>query len=87
MTIGNKSGTDSLCTAATYVGNRPANTLDLVGPDRKTLREKYLVGEPRDCPIGTATQMKARGFVGIYLKEPVTYYRLPNSDRIVLKSW
>lgn len=75
------------CTASNYVGNRSGRCLDLIGPDKKTLREKYLIGEPRDCPMGTAAQMKAQGYVGIYLKEPVTFYRLPNSNRIVLKTW
>ena len=54
---------------ATFVGNRLATCLDLIGPDKKTLREKYHVGEPRDCPFGTAEEMKRRGFVGIYEKQ------------------
>ena len=41
----------------------------LTGPDSKTLREKYLVGDPPDCPLGTAEEMKRRGYVGIYEKE------------------
>jgi hypothetical protein len=82
-----KSVEVSLCNAANYVGNRPSNSLDLVGPDKKTLREKYLIGEPRDCPVGTAEEMKARGFVGIYRKEVAKFYRLPNSNRVVPKTW
>ena len=39
----------------------------------KTLRDKYYVGEPHDCPMGSAEEMKMRGYVGIYLKEPVTF--------------
>jgi hypothetical protein len=87
MSTTTKTVEDSLCNAASYVGNRPGNSLDLVGPDKKTLRDKYLIGEPRDCPAGTAGEMKARGFVGIYRKEPGTFYRLPNSNRIVPKTW
>lgn len=75
-----------LCTAATYVGNRSIQCLDLRGPDQKTLREKYLIGEPRDCPFGTSAEMKRRGFVGIYLKEPSALFRLPRSGRLVFKS-
>ncbi|MDB6057950.1 MAG: hypothetical protein JWO95_1794 [Verrucomicrobiales bacterium] len=78
---------ETKCNASTFVGNRAATSLDLVGPDKKTLREKYYVGEPHDCPMGTADEMKRRGYVGIYLKEPVTFFRLPNSNRIVPKTW
>jgi hypothetical protein len=78
---------DTKCNASTFVGNRASTCLDLVGPDKKTLREKYYVGEPHDCPMGTAEEMKRRGYVGIYLKEPVTFFRLPNSNRIVPKTW
>lgn len=52
-----------------FLGNRLASSLDLVGLDRKTLRQKYDIGEPFDCPLGNAEEMKRRGFVGIYLKE------------------
>lgn len=78
---------ESPCNAATFVGNRLASCLDLVGPDKKTLRQKYLIGDPRDCPAGTATEMKKRGFVGIYQKEPVFTFRLPNSTMRITKSW
>lgn len=78
---------ETKCNASTFIGNRSASSLDLVGPDKKTLREKYYIGEPHDCPAGSADEMKRRGFVGIYLKEPVTFYRLPNSNRIVPKTW
>ena len=61
---------DTLCNEATFVGNRSSSCLDLVGPDKKTIREKYIVGEPHDCPMGNAAEMKRRGFVGIYLKNP-----------------
>ena len=81
-----KKNDETGCTAANYVGNRSARCLDLVGPDKRTIRDKYLIGEPCDCPIGTAEEMKARGYVGIYLREPVTFYRLPNSNRIVPKA-
>lgn len=59
-----------ICDEVTFVGNRRATTLDLVGPDMKTLREKYFIGIPRDCPMGSAEQMKRMGFIGIYEKEP-----------------
>ena len=78
---------DVLCSPATYIGNRSVRALDLVGPDKKTLRQKFLIGEPRDCPVGSAEEMKRRGFVGIYLKEPIMLFRLPNSGRIVQKTW
>jgi hypothetical protein len=75
------------CTDSTFVGNRSTNCLDLVGPDKKTLREKYFIGEPHDCPLGSADEMKRRGFVGIYLKNPVVRLRLPNSNIFVQKTW
>lgn len=78
---------DVLCSPATFVGNRPAHALDWVGPDKKTLRQKYLIGEPCSCPSGTAEEMKRRGFVGIYLKAPGVFYRLPNSGQIIQKTW
>jgi hypothetical protein len=71
----NKSNQKPICTEANFVGNRLATALDLVGPDKKTLREKYLVGEPRNCPCGTAEDMKRKGFVGIYEKE--SHHRIP----------
>jgi len=55
---------------AAFVGNRHISSLDLVGPDRKTLRDKYRVGEPQDCDAGTAEEMKRRGYVGIYSRSP-----------------
>ena len=61
---------NSVCDQSTFVGNRRATTLDLVGPDMKTLREKYFIGDPCDCVMGSAEQMKRMGFVGIYEKEP-----------------
>src|SRR5262245_32989203 len=39
-----------------FLGNRPLSALDLVGPDKRTLWEKYLIGEPQDCPAGTPAQ-------------------------------
>jgi hypothetical protein len=75
------------CSAASYIGNRPSSCLDLVGPDKKTLREKYFIGDPHDCPSGTAAEMKARGFVGIYSREQATFFRLPKSNRRVPKTW
>ena len=58
------------CTELNFIGNRLASCLDLVGPDKKTIREKNLVGDPRDCPFGSSEEMKRRGFVGIYEKQP-----------------
>lgn len=71
----NRNTKKPTCTEANFIGNRLATALDLLGPDKKTLREKYLVGDPRDCPIGTADDMKRRGFVGIYEKE--SRHRIP----------
>jgi hypothetical protein len=78
---------DTLRTPATFIGNRPAHVLDLVGPDRKSLRQKYLIGEPCSCPSGTAEEMKRRGYVGIYLKTPAQLFRLPHSGKIIQKTW
>lgn len=72
---------------ATFVGNRLASCLDLVGPDKKTLRQKFLVGEPRACAAGSAEDMKRRGYVGIYQKERTITFRLPQSNFLVQKSW
>lgn len=63
-----------------FVGNRPASTLDLVGPDGRTLREQYRIGEPRDCEFGNAEQMKRLGFVGIYRSSKAVTYRLPGTN-------
>lgn len=67
------------CREDTFVGNRRASSLDLVGPDKLTLREKYLIGEPRDCAYGSAEEMRREGYVGIYQKSPVILYRLPGT--------
>ncbi|MDB6026519.1 MAG: hypothetical protein JWM68_2742 [Verrucomicrobiales bacterium] len=75
------------CNDATFVGNRSVSCLDIVGPDKRTLREKYLVGEPHSCPMGNAEDMKKRGFVGIYLKNPTVKLRLPNSSFLISKNW
>jgi len=79
--------TQTLCSDATFVGNRSVHCLDLVGPDKKTLREKYIVGEPHDCPMGTADEMKRHGYIGIYVKNPVVRLRLPHSNIVVQKTW
>jgi hypothetical protein len=71
----NKNNKKPVFSEANFIGNRLASSLDLVGPDQKTLREKYLVGDPRDCPIGAAEEMKRRGYVGIYEKE--SRHRIP----------
>jgi hypothetical protein len=82
----NKTPTNSP-NAPVFVGNRSVRCLDLVGPDKKTIRQKYLIGEPHSCPMGTAEEMKRRGFVGIYLREPAVLFRLPDSGKIVQKTW
>jgi len=82
-----KNTTVSVCNSATFVGNRPVHALDWLGPDKKSLRQKYLIGEPCNCPSGTADQMKKRGYVGIYLKSPGMFFRLPNSGKIIQKAW
>ena len=76
-----------LCTDSTFVGNRSVNCLDIRGPDRRTIREKYLIGEPHDCPMGSADEMKRRGFVGIYVKNPVVRLRIPHSNVVIQKTW
>ncbi len=63
-----KSNDHPVCSEMTFVGNRLATAVDLLGPDKKSLRDKYLIGDPRDCPYGNAEEMKRRGFVGIYEK-------------------
>ncbi len=79
--------TDALRIPATFVGNRPRHVLDLVGPDKKTLRQKYVVGDPCACPVGTVEEMKRRGYVGVYLQNTAMLYRLPSSGKIIQKSW
>ena len=76
-----------LCNDSTFVGNRSVGCLDLVGPDQRTIREKYLIGEPHDCPLGKAEEMKRRGYVGIYLKNTPIKFRLPNSSLVIQKTW
>jgi hypothetical protein len=65
-----KSKESSSCDLSTFVGNRSLRCLDLKGPDGRTLREKYLIGEPQACPMGCAAEMKKSGYVGIYDKQP-----------------
>ena len=75
------------CNEATFVGNRLASCLDLLGPDKKSLRQKFLVGEPGRCAAGSADEMKRRGYVGIYQKEREFKFRLPHSNLIIQKTW
>jgi len=77
----------TICNAPMYIGNRPASTLDIVGPDKRTLRQKYIIGDPQDCPAASAQEMKRRGFVGIYQKEQSLNFRLPNSNLQIIKTW
>jgi hypothetical protein len=72
---------------STFVGNRLGSCLDLVGPDKKTLRQKFLIGEPRACAAGSAEEMKRRGYVGIYQKERTVTFRLPQSRFVMEKRW
>lgn len=72
---------------STFVGNRLASCLDLVGPDKKTLRQKFLVGEPRSCAAGSGEEMKKRGYVGIYQKERHVTFRIPHTNLILQKAW
>lgn len=70
-----------------FVGNRLASSLDLVGPDGKSLRQKYLIGDPVDCQAGTSGEMKRRGYVGIYKKNPNVVFRIPNSNLTIRVAW
>jgi hypothetical protein len=63
-----KTNSEPICNESNFIGNRRETCLDLVGYDGKTLREKFLVGDPRDCHVGSAAEMKQEGFVGIYSK-------------------
>lgn len=67
-----KQGEGGAVSGATFVGNRPASCLDLrggAGTGGRTLRQRFAIGDPRECPAGTAEEMKRRGYVGIYMKE------------------
>ncbi|MEO6036280.1 MAG: hypothetical protein ABIQ35_13570 [Verrucomicrobiota bacterium] len=79
--------TESPCNEATFVGNRLGTCLDLLGPDKKSLRQKFLIGEPRRCAAGTGEEMKRRGYVGIYQKEREVRFRLPYSNLVIQKTW
>lgn len=83
----NKTNAESALNEATFVGNRLASCLDLVGPDKKTLRQKFLVGEPRQCAAGSAEDMKKRGYVGIYQKERTVTFRIPHTNLVMQKAW
>jgi hypothetical protein len=72
---------------STFVGNRLASCLDLVGPDKKTLRQKFLIGEPRRCAAGSSEEMKKRGYVGIYQKERSVTFRIPHTNLLLQKAW
>ncbi len=79
--------TESPCNEATFVGNRLASCLDLIGQDRKSLRQKFLIGEPGRCAAGSAEEMKRKGYVGIYQKEREIKFRLPYSNLVIQKNW
>ena len=68
-----------------FVGNRLASTLDLVGPDGMTLRQKYLIGDPQACQAGSAVEMKRRGYVGAYSRRIEVYFRKPRPARNQIK--
>ncbi len=77
---------DSPCNDATFVGNRLATSLDLLGPDKKSLRQKFLIGEPGDCAAGSTEEMKRRGYVGIYEREREVRFRIPHFQFVAPKS-
>ena len=83
----NQSNTKPACDEATFVGNRLAGCLDLIGPDKRTLRQKFLIGEPRQCAAGSAEEMKRRGYVGIYQKERTVTFRIPHTNILLQKAW
>ena len=68
------------CAPPYFLGNRRASSLDLIGADGKTLRQKYIIGHPQNCSVANADEMKRRGYVGIYAKNAVSVFRLPNSS-------
>ncbi|MEO6181707.1 MAG: hypothetical protein ABIP71_01100 [Verrucomicrobiota bacterium] len=78
---------ESTCSEANFVGNRLAGCLNLIGPDGKSLRQKFLIGEPSACAAGSAEEMKKRGYVGIYQKERTMTFRLPHSNMVIQKTW
>jgi hypothetical protein len=49
-----------------YVGHRLASALDFLDEGCRTVRDNYIIGDPQDCEIGTAAQLKKKGFVGLY---------------------
>ena len=61
---------ESSCNTATFIGNRSIRCLDLLGLDGKTIRDKFLIGDPQPCAIGNSGEMKRQGYVGIYDKNP-----------------
>ena len=76
----NQKNSDPADAGLYFIGNRLETSLDLLGPDRKTLRQKYVIGDPRDCPAGTAKEMKARGYIGLYKRDAVVEFRIPNTN-------
>ena len=62
-----------------FVGNRLQRALDLCGSDGRTLRQKYIIGDPMECPAGTAMEMKRLGYVGLYSRSNLLVYTLPNT--------
>ena len=64
--IMSKQAVHSSSVPLNFLGNRLASALDLIGPDGLSLRRKYLIGDPRDCPFAPADVMKKNGYVGIY---------------------
>jgi hypothetical protein len=49
-----------------YIGNRLASALDFLDEDYRTARDNYVIGEPQDCDLGKANELKRQGFVGLY---------------------
>lgn len=83
----NKTSSAPTCDESTFVGNRLAGCLDLLGPDKKSLRQKFIIGEPRACAAGSAEEMKRRGYVGIYQKERTVTFRIPHTSLVLQRSW
>ena len=76
----NRKNREAAFASLHFIGNRLATSVDLVGPDGKTLRQKYIIGAPAACPAGTAEEMGRRGYVGLYKRESFLVLRIPNSN-------
>jgi len=68
-----------------HVGNRHAHALDFLDKGLRTVRDNYWIGEPRDSELGTAEELKKRGFVGLYQKYPG--HELVEAGNFVKSRW